>query len=297
MSSDGDLIGAMCALGFSTYEARTYAGLLNSYGQTAYALSKETGVPQPKIYEALRRLEAREAAVLVDQNPLRYSATPPDELLDRLRTDFQRKVDAAESAATRALAKNPDASTAVPEIFTGLRGHSSVIGVARDLISSAEHKVYVSAWASELKALSTTLNGVGTTGVTCIALAFGKGKVSLPHAQLYRHASTLHSLYPHHQNRHFALVVDGQTVLWATSVDNAEWSGMTVEDRRLVGLVRSYIRHDIFVQKIYARLGPELIEMFGPGLELLSDVSTDMTMADWIAYDETGDTQLNTRAL
>lgn len=280
MGSSADLIEAICALGFSTYEARTYVGLVGTYGKTAYALSKDTGVPQPKIYEALRKLEARGAAVLVDDNPQRYSATPPDDLLDTLRTDFQRRVDTAETAAAEVLAAVGGASTSVPEIVTGLLGHDAVIAAARELIDASRDKIYISGWVSELRVLKENLHESGSAGVSCIALAFGKGRVELPGAQLYKHASTLHSVYPHHQNRHFALVVDGSSILWATSIDKGEWTGISARDRRLVGLVRSYIRHDIFVQKIYARFGPELTDTFGPGLELLSDVTQDLTLQD-----------------
>jgi len=282
MSGNAELIEAMCALGFSTYEARTYVGLLDAYGQTAYSLSKRTGVPQPKIYEALRKLESRAAAVLVGTTPQRYSATPPSELLDHLRSDFTKKVDTAESAVNRALASNSDAMMFFPEVVTGLRGHGNIIKVARELIQGAHEKIYLSAWIPELSSIHDTLHNVGEREIPCVCLAFGKGKFSLARGHVYRHTSTLHSLYPHHQNRHFALVVDGTTVLWATSIDNAEWSGLIAQDRRLTGLVRSYIRHDIYVQKIYARLAPELQDIFGPGLELLTDISRDLTLQDAI---------------
>ena len=48
-------------LGFSQYEARTYVGLLMSDSATGYSVANETGVPQPKVYETLRRLVDRGA--------------------------------------------------------------------------------------------------------------------------------------------------------------------------------------------------------------------------------------------
>lgn len=280
MSDPGTLVGALQSLGFSSYEARTYTGLLQGYGQTAYALSKSTGVPQPKIYEALRRLEVRGAAVLVGTDPQKYSATPPEELLNKLRAEFQVRMDDAETAVSTALAASSFAQTTVPEVVNGLRGRETVVGLARDLIDGAQGKVYLSAWRPELTDLADSINGAARRGVEFVVLCFGKGRLSLDNAQVIRHMSTIDSLYPSHRNRHFASVVDGEHVLWATSVDRAEWSGIGARDRRLVGLVRSYIRHDIYVQKIYSRLGPELKDMFGPGLELLTNLTQDVTMSD-----------------
>lgn len=281
------LVDALQSLGFSSYEARTYTGLLSGYGQTAYALSKSTGVPQPKIYEALRKLQSRGAAILVDTDPQKFSATPPTDMLDQLRGDFQSRLDDAEAAVTLALAMNTIEQTSVPEVVTGLRGHETVLSLSREAIDGAREKVYLSAWRPELTELADSIHAAAHRGVQFVVLGFGKGDLSIPNGQLFRHQSNVDSLYPSHRNRHFAMVVDGKQIVWATSVDRAEWSGIAAGDRRLVGLVRSYIRHDIYVQKIYARMGPELKDMFGPGLEMLTDLTQDLTLPDLLAERET----------
>ena len=53
------MVERLTQLGFSQYEAKTYVGLLVNGEQTGYALSNLTGVPQPKVYETLRRLLER----------------------------------------------------------------------------------------------------------------------------------------------------------------------------------------------------------------------------------------------
>jgi sugar-specific transcriptional regulator TrmB len=44
---DTGVIAALTELGFSQYEARTYAGLIGREPMTGYAVAKETLVPQP----------------------------------------------------------------------------------------------------------------------------------------------------------------------------------------------------------------------------------------------------------
>ncbi len=273
------LVDALCSLGFTTYEARTYTGLLKEYGQTAYGLSKITGVPQPKIYEVLRKLEARGAAVLIDTDPQKYSATPPNDLLASLRVEFESRMDTADHEVAVALSGS-EQLTEAPEVMTGLYGKTSVLDTARNLMAKAREKVYLSAWIPEISELAPEIDRASQDGVFFVTVGFGQGHATIPNGQFYRHGSTLKTLYHHHQNRHLALVIDGKSILWATYVDEVGWTGLLAHDRRLVGLVRSYIRHDIYVQKIYARFGPELMDTFGPGLEFLTDVAHDFVMSD-----------------
>jgi len=275
MNHRAGLVEALCALGFTTYEARTYTGLLEVSSQTAYGLAKLTGVPQPKIYEVLRKLEARKAAVLVDSDPQRFSATPPVELLRRLRAEFEARMESADTAVAAALTEN-GALTETPEVMTGLSGRVSVLQTARSLIAGAREKVYVSGWIPELAELTPEFSRASSNGVFFVTLGFGNGQVFEPNGHFYRHSSTLKTLYHNHQNRHFALVVDGRSILWATYVSEVGWNGLLAHDQRLVGLVRSFIRHDIYVQKIYSRFGSELMETFGAGLELLTNVAADL---------------------
>ena len=275
MEHRAGLVEALCALGFTTYEARTYTGLLEESSQTAYGLSKITGVPQPKIYEVLRKLEARNAAVLVHSDPQKFSATPPAELLLRLRAEFEARMESADTAVAAALLEN-GTLTETPEVMTGLSGRVSVVETARKLIASAQEKVYMSGWIPELADLTPELKQASSNGVFFVTLGFGKGKPFEPNGHFYRHASTLNTVYLHHQNRHFALVVDGRSILWATSIGDVGWTGLMANDQRLVGLVRTYIRHDIYVQKIYSRFGTELEQTFGAGLELLTNVAEDI---------------------
>ena len=275
MEHRAGLVEALCALGFTTYEARTYTGLLEESSQTAYGLSKITGVPQPKIYEVLRKLEARKAAVLVNSDPQKFSATPPAELLLRLRAEFEARMEFADTAVAAALLEN-GTLTETPEVMTGLSGRDSVLETAKKLIAGAQEKVYISGWIPELAELTPQIRQASSNGVFFVTLGFGKGQAFEPNGHFYRHASTLNTVYHHHQNRHFALVVDGRSILWATSIGEVGWTGLMANDQRLVGLVRTYIRHDIYVQKIYSRFGSELMDTFGAGLELLTNVAEDL---------------------
>lgn len=275
-TSDG-LTGALVSLGFSTYEARTYVGLLKNYGQTAYALSKETGVPQPKIYEAVRKLVDKRAAVQLSDAPQRFAATPVDQLLRRLRSDFDGRLDDAERTAAEVLSES-DRRVSV-EALKSLQGKESALELAVEKISSAGEKIYVTGWGEDFPRLARALHEAEERGVEVVAMVFGRGRFSLKQGSLYRHTSTSKVLYRSHQNRHLAVIADGETAMWAVAFQGGDWSTLEFDDRRLIGLLRQFVRHDIYVQKIYAALGGEMESAFGPGLELLVDLTQDSVAA------------------
>lgn len=277
MTSDQGLTASLIALGFSQYEARSYVGLLAEYGQTAYALSKVTGVPQPKIYEAVRKLIDRDAAVQVGTDPQRFAAKPVDELLEHLRRDYSERLEEAERTAAEAL-RGTEATTAQPQVIRTLNGKDAALSAAEAKINDASTKVYISAWGEDLAALADAIHAAEERGVAAIALVFGRTKFTLRKGALYRHASTAKVLYRSHRNRHLAVIVDGQTALWAVAFDDGPWTTLEFEDRRLIGLLRQFVRHDIYVQKIYADLRPEMESAFGIGLERLIDL--DPALAD-----------------
>ena len=277
MESQPDLTSALANLGFSQYESRIYVGLLSNYGQTAYGLSKVTGVPQPKIYEAIRKLEARGAAVMLSENPQRFAATAPNILLDGLALDFTKRVEAAERAVASALIATPEVHT-WPEVLDSISGRQALLDHVRGLITRSTSKVYISAWGSEFEDLGAEIARAEDRGVEVIAMAFGRTNLTLNNGQVFRHKSTSKAVYPHHQNRHLAVVADGAHSMWALAVGGIDWTGLASSDQRLVGLIRSFIRHDIYVQKIYSELGPEMESIFGAGLEFLTDVSNNKVL-------------------
>ena len=144
------------------------------------------------------------------------------------------------------------------------------------MIGRAEKKIYVSAWADDLKVLADVIHEAEDRGVEVFVLTFGRTSFNLKRGAVYRHASTKKVVYPSHQNRHLAVIADGSRALWAVAVGGSEWSALLFEDRRLIGLVRAFIRHDIYVQKIYDEMAPELESVFGPGLEGLTNLSMDL---------------------
>jgi sugar-specific transcriptional regulator TrmB len=251
-------------LGFSHYEARTYVGLLASgAAATGYSVSNDTGVPQPKVYETLRRLVERGAAVQVGERPARYAATPPAVLLGSLEREFRARL----QAARLGLESLPQLGVADPPLrVSGLSRFEVAAARAEAAIARAHTRVYLHARSDELRPLAPAVAAASERGVEFVIVHFGPLPFARPRGQVVRHESTEGTLYPARKSRHLAAVVDSEWSLWALARDGEHWEGMHGDGALLAGLIKTYIRHDLFVQRMYAD-APELFEeRYGPGL-------------------------------
>jgi len=259
-------------LGFSTYEARTYVGLLLAGGATGYRISNGTGVPQPKVYETLHRLVERGAAVQVHDHPARYAAVPPAELLSRLEREFRRRLERARSS----LEYLPGASDDSPGLAVKhLQSVSDGLARAQEAIEGASTRVYLHARRDELKPLAGVVEKAAGRGVEFVVVHFGPLPFAAPPGRVVRHSSTEGTLYPSRDVRHLAVVVDSRWGLWVLAREGRPDDGFYADSPLLASLVKTYIRHDLFVQRIYADFPAEMEEQYGPGLVSLTDFAAE----------------------
>ena len=266
MERDLGAIDRLVELGFSQYEARAYLGLLGAAEpMTGYALSNSTGVPQPKVYETLRRLARKGIAVMLDGEPTRFVALPPTQLLAQFDVDFRRRLADAELALLRR--GSPEGSH--HRVFDTLGTWSAVQDEAVRLLDAATRHAYVSINSEHAEVTTDAIARADARGVRLDVLLFTKDSMELRHGRALRHQSTDGVVYRHHQARHLAVVADSTKVLWALAPDGGEWSAISADDALVAAAIKGYVRHDLYVQQIVAAFGPELSERFGPGLEQL----------------------------
>jgi sugar-specific transcriptional regulator TrmB len=259
-------------LGFSTYEARTYVGLLLAGGGTGYRISNGTGVPQPKVYETLHRLVERGAAVQINDRPARYVAVAPQELLSRLERDFRRRLERARSSLDFLPVRADDATGLAVK---HLQSITAGLERAREAIEGASTRVYLHARRDELKPLAKAVEQAAARGVEFVLVHFGALPFPAPPGRVVRHASTDGTLYASRDVRHLAVVVDSRWGLWVLARKGRPDDGFYADSPLLASLVKTYIRHDLFVQRIYADFPTELEEQYGPGLVGLTDFAAE----------------------
>jgi HTH-type transcriptional regulator, sugar sensing transcriptional regulator len=253
-------------LGFSQYEARAYIGLLGREPMTGYAISNATGVPQPKVYEALRRLAAKGVVAPVTGEPARFLAVPADRLLADLESSFSQRLASAE----RELAEvSGEADGNGYRVLRSSSAWSEIQQRAVSVIDGARRHVYVSVNCAQPEQIADAIGRADERGVYCDVLHFGEPIVELSRGRAVGHESTRGVLYRRHQARHVAVVADSADVVWALASDGTRWESMAGSDNLLAALAKGYIRHDIYVQQIWNEFHDVLQDRFGPGMQQL----------------------------
>jgi sugar-specific transcriptional regulator TrmB len=163
-------------LGLTDYEARAYLGLLREGPLTGYAMSKASGIPTSKSYEAAEGLARKGGAVTLPGEPVRYAAIPPDALLSQAR---HRHTAALEHlAATLAdLSSAADPAEAVPPLWhatseAGLAHTAGRLAAARRSIIGALPSV-------ARDALETALTAAAGRGVLVQIVSSGDDLMTL----------------------------------------------------------------------------------------------------------------------
>jgi len=259
------LLDSLQELGFSQYEARCYVGLLNKEPQTGYSVAKATGVPQPKVYEALRKLVSRGAAFELAGSPTKFLPSPPAVLLDALESGVNNRL----RSARRAVAELSEDGPPPVEILTSLTEWKAIVRSAVRLIDDATKRVYVSASASQLADVGPALEFALDRGVDVVALCFGPMPFEDERVKLFRHLSTEGVIYRSHQARHLAVIADSASALWALARTTGSWSAIETTNELVIAALKGFIRHDIDMQQVFDDFGPALIDRYGPGLEAL----------------------------
>ncbi len=252
-------------LGFSQYEARAYVGLLGAEPMTGYALANATGIPQPKVYETLRRLRARGVVAALDGEPSRFVAVPASQVLASLEDEFAERL----AGAQHELAQRQPPPADDIRVLRAATNWQVIERRVVEVIDSAQRHVYVSVNCADLQAIGSAIQRADGRAVACDVLHFGKPIVALRHGRTVGHDSTRGVVYRRHQARHLAVVGDGLHVVWALAEDGSHWQSVYGADQLLAALAKGYIRHDIYVQQIWYDFHDVLAERYGPGMQHL----------------------------
>lgn len=272
MNQRVSVVERLVELGFTQYEARAYAGLVGQEPMTGYALSNGTKIPQPKVYETLRRLEDRHAVVRIGDDPARFVAVPPDHLLSQLEGQFSRRLSDARLSLSQLQQREDDDGL---RVMGSMGSRAAAVAKANSLIEAASRHVYLSLHSDQLGELFAAVTAADRRGVRVDLLVFGRADIELPHGRMVQHKSTSGMVYRHHQARHIALVTDSDEALWALAPDGDDWQAIHAKDQLLAAVVKGYIRHDVYVQQIFADFGEELEVRYGPGMEGLISSPAD----------------------
>ncbi len=235
-------------VGFTLYEARLYAALLQHGPQNGNELSRRSGVPSSKVYGTVEKMTL-EGTVQTIRTPsgTQFVALDPNQVVDRLRRRYNDPLDFLAE-------KLPPLATTVPDqALLSVVGASGVIDAARQLIDTAQDELSLSIWDAELNELRGSLESAAKRKVRIFGMLYSQSAL-LPPGTWHRH-SYEGIVGNRVQGRMLTLVADDAEALVARLPDRGEAVGVRTRNSVLTLIVSEYLHHDLVLQQAQFIIG------------------------------------------
>jgi sugar-specific transcriptional regulator TrmB len=262
---------ALQELGLTRSEAKIYLALLASSPANGNQISRSAGVPSAKVYENLERLCDRGLIAMIDD--ARYVPLDFEEFLQERQA---RLKEVGTLLRETVMQKIHDVHG---EILWQGKGYTALLERASRLVDLAQEELLMSLWPTEMPHIAEAAERALKRGVHVAIMIFATPAeiVSLLHPlaqhenlHVFTHAM-LPTIHARHGNQ-AAFVADDTATLLMSGASSHEWLGVWTSNPAVVRTVANYIRHDIYINKVYASGYEELSRQYGRHLERLLDV-------------------------
>lgn len=248
-----DIIDQLVALGLTEYEAKVYLALLGEHPATGYQISKTSGVPRSMVYEALGRLEVRGAALkTVEEKATLYRPVAPDTLLERYETEARERTTMLRERLAPLYRRQDEGR------LWNFSSRRDALQYAAELITSAERELMLVLSDADVEELRVVLTGAAERGVMLGAMLTGHAPLDV--GQVVRHPQ--HETELHRMQETLIVVADEREVLIASG--HATTMATLTTNANMVLISRQFIWMELFAQRIFARLGDDLLARLDP---------------------------------
>lgn len=233
-------------LGFSEYEARAYVSLASGGTRNGYEVAKASGLPRASVYPVLEKLVQRGAARRLDtRDGVRYVATPPERMVQRIEKTHQRTL-----TAVRENLAALEQTAETPPVFN-LQGYDELMEQARVDIDDANTTLLIAIQPNEAAQLAQPLRDARARGVSITTLCMQACAVECGGCQGDIHR---YCLAPGARARWLMVVADDSHML-AGEISAADALAVATDQRLIVELAASYIRQSLALATVASELG------------------------------------------
>ena len=152
-------------LGFSQYEAACYMTLVGNHPVNGSQLSKISGIARSRIYDVIRNLISK--GYVIEVNAGQYAPLPADEVVRRLKRNFDGNIKTFEDQIKAASKKNDF------EFVWTITGYENVMEKAMEMIENAENEIYIRLFPKACRHLDQYLIQAEKRGVKIRYIAMG----------------------------------------------------------------------------------------------------------------------------
>ena len=250
-----DLQKKLMKIGFTEYEAKVYLAMLSQYPATGYQLSKESGVPRSMVYETLKRLHAKGAALeTVEGRSTLYRPLPPEALLTKHSEDINRLIEDLSSELGTLYESKID-----NRVWT-IQGETAVATYTAQLINQAEDELFLVLTDDALVELEAEISAAHSRGVDVNTLLTGEGQIDIGRVAYH---PPLESELQGLANTIVVVADNGEALIGSTELREKNMATVT-RNFDLVMIARQFVWMEMFTQRIYSRLDAELLARLDP---------------------------------
>jgi len=231
-----ELLNKLLKLGFTSYEARTYLGLLRNNPATGYEISQQVNVPRSVIYTILRKLESMGVVISIHEKPRRYIPLSPKQLLSLLESDFSKRITSVKDDLI-GFNNKPES-----EGFWNIRGYESLMELCSSLIKETNETIYISAWKREIEQLKKPLLAAKKRGVEIVAFSFTEIDQEL--GEVFAYGVDEEKLAKF-WNRKIIMVTDSTDLVMGSANNDEEQQAIWTQNRAVLTIALNYIILDI----------------------------------------------------
>ncbi len=142
------------------------------------------------------------------------------------------------------------------ESVWNLRGRENIISQMRRMITKAQETIYLVAWEQVLDEIKQELEDATERGVHIVIISCGTFDINV--SAYYQH--TFEEEIGRTDDSSVDLVIDSNEVLVGETLPDDTCQAAWARNAGLVSVSEEYIRHEVYLHKIIARLGEGAIE-------------------------------------
>jgi Cd2+/Zn2+-exporting ATPase len=246
-----DLLDQLAQIGFTEYEAKVYLALLAENPATGYQISKRSGVPRSMVYETLSRLHGRGLVLeAVEGRAKLYRPLPPQTFLDEHQSEHERLVGSLRIGLDELF------NQVVDDRIWSIRGRNAALAYASQLIRKSDSAVFLVLTDADLKLLYEDILAACQRGIETNVLLTGHGSLECGRVA---HHPPLESELQGLTGMLLVAVENGETLIASMGAQH-EMRATVTRNPDLVFIARQFVWMELFTQRIYASLGPELLD-------------------------------------
>lgn len=251
-------------IGFSKNEAKVYMTLLREPLLNGYEISKKSAVPRSMVYAVIAKLVAKKAITEIRTEPPTYSPVPVKELMMNIKRQTEETLFYLEEEL-QSFEKPMDV-----HVIKHIEERAEIILTMRKLMETANQEIWLSAWEEELGELSSSAAAHKEKGIQMFSLLFTDQDTAAFGKTFYHRRDTSSIEKQRMGQRLTILIQDDKEVLMASFKDGHIPQAIQTADPMLILLAKEYIRHDMMLKVVSAKLGNETLDSLWHGDDLLT---------------------------